>query len=379
MCIDKIRDRNGNIKGYVLQDMNGVVARFDAKDVKHAMFLNMLQVDNLKLTKDGKLIDAGNNQNAQNGNYMDRVKNLQPSELAELTADQIAEIIGNICSKQLQKMELIPNKGVSQYVYIMDRFAIYIKTWHDICNGANYIDNPHIDIDISDDIDPFKNTKSRSRAISIADGTQLVQLCTALTKYMNLEKTEISYQDVIDAVSKVTYNAKNIMGNAKVSSRAGVVFGYRGIDFDVVVHTQINKGNRRTNQEEIEGYKCVFPFHALNIRVGTDVLNRCYIIEITRYAPEGYPTFVAYDEIHKVIQSDEHIARYTRMHIRFNGEIAVTSCDSHSYNSLNELIQKEKAHKIAQDSGLRIDINTLINNEMQICYRHLTAWIESSI
>lgn len=56
-CVQKFRDKNNNIKGYLLEDYNGKQLRIAPDQLKNAIFMEQINVINLKLTKDGKLID----------------------------------------------------------------------------------------------------------------------------------------------------------------------------------------------------------------------------------------------------------------------------------------------------------------------------------
>lgn len=76
VCVEKYKDKNGNIIGYKLQDNNGRQLRFDAGQVKQAIFLNQLEVINLKLTSDGRLISTNileNNDIIKICNYLSRL------------------------------------------------------------------------------------------------------------------------------------------------------------------------------------------------------------------------------------------------------------------------------------------------------------------
>jgi len=56
-CIEKFRDKQGNIKGYRLRDCNGACLDVKPDQLKMSIFSQQLDVINLKLTADGKLID----------------------------------------------------------------------------------------------------------------------------------------------------------------------------------------------------------------------------------------------------------------------------------------------------------------------------------
>lgn len=58
-CIDKIRNKRGIIQLYHLVDINGKKKELvlTGKELKHLMEMCRLQVDNLKLSSDGRIID----------------------------------------------------------------------------------------------------------------------------------------------------------------------------------------------------------------------------------------------------------------------------------------------------------------------------------
>lgn len=56
-CIEKFRDKQGNIKGYRLQDAQGKCLDITSENLKIEIFAKRFNVVNLKLTTDGRLID----------------------------------------------------------------------------------------------------------------------------------------------------------------------------------------------------------------------------------------------------------------------------------------------------------------------------------
>lgn len=56
-CIEKFRDKQGKIYGYKIQDKNGREKNVTSKELKCAIECKQLEVVNLTLTKDGRLID----------------------------------------------------------------------------------------------------------------------------------------------------------------------------------------------------------------------------------------------------------------------------------------------------------------------------------
>ena len=59
MCTDKIRDRQNRIIKYMLKDVNGQEQIFDAQQLKGLIVAHKINVRNLTLTSDNRLIDAG--------------------------------------------------------------------------------------------------------------------------------------------------------------------------------------------------------------------------------------------------------------------------------------------------------------------------------
>lgn len=56
-CIQKIRDNNGKIVTYILEDENGNKTNVPAYSLKNSMIYKQIDITNLKLTSDGRLID----------------------------------------------------------------------------------------------------------------------------------------------------------------------------------------------------------------------------------------------------------------------------------------------------------------------------------
>jgi len=56
-CTSKVRDKYGNIRGYVIEDESGKSTQISANNLKNALRNNNIHVTNLKLTSDGRLID----------------------------------------------------------------------------------------------------------------------------------------------------------------------------------------------------------------------------------------------------------------------------------------------------------------------------------
>ncbi len=59
-CIEKNRDKHGNILSYVLEDTNGVTITIKSKELKNAIVKGAVGVLNLTLTSDNRLVDGAN-------------------------------------------------------------------------------------------------------------------------------------------------------------------------------------------------------------------------------------------------------------------------------------------------------------------------------
>lgn len=69
-CIQKFRDNNGRIYGYRLQDINGQIQDVTPNDLKNVIAHKQLEVVNLNLTSDGRLIDKKVEKQLQNTELM---------------------------------------------------------------------------------------------------------------------------------------------------------------------------------------------------------------------------------------------------------------------------------------------------------------------
>ena len=59
MCTEKIRDKQNKIVSYILKDENGQEQVFDAQYLKQLIVAHKVDVQNLTLTSDNRLVDAG--------------------------------------------------------------------------------------------------------------------------------------------------------------------------------------------------------------------------------------------------------------------------------------------------------------------------------
>ena len=57
-CIQRFRNKNGQIYGYRLQDQTGKTIDVSPENLKQAMIDNVLNLTNLELTKDNRIIQV---------------------------------------------------------------------------------------------------------------------------------------------------------------------------------------------------------------------------------------------------------------------------------------------------------------------------------
>lgn len=93
-CIDKIRDKHNNIVMYtIINCRTGESINVSPDELKRGMSINMVIVENLKLTSDGRLIDASNNKEVAVANTQKYNKN--PLEIDN--AQRFSELFREIC------------------------------------------------------------------------------------------------------------------------------------------------------------------------------------------------------------------------------------------------------------------------------------------
>lgn len=96
-CIEKFRDKQGRIYGYKLIDANNQIKDMTSNALKKAINNNQIQVENLKLTSDGRLVDR----KVTNKGFLRDLgsKSIKSREVATACANRIASIVNNTASK----------------------------------------------------------------------------------------------------------------------------------------------------------------------------------------------------------------------------------------------------------------------------------------
>jgi hypothetical protein len=145
-CIQKFRDNSNRIVGYRLIDQCGNTKDVEANNLKYLIIAGNLDVINLKLTQDNRLIDSAENNNANNDNNRNAGNNLENYVMTNVK--QIEHLVGRCdvmyCMKAyFLKQDLTEFEGVleeaieveadgrdyEQEAYdLLDRVAEYKKT-----------------------------------------------------------------------------------------------------------------------------------------------------------------------------------------------------------------------------------------------------------
>lgn len=69
-CIQKLRNKNNIIEGYILQDSNGNTIQVTSQQLKQAIYNKQIEIVNLQLTKSGRLLDKSTEAKINSYNIM---------------------------------------------------------------------------------------------------------------------------------------------------------------------------------------------------------------------------------------------------------------------------------------------------------------------
>ena len=98
-CIQKFRDKNNNIYGYRLQDANGQLKDIKSHELKQAIASGSIQVVNLILTSDGRLISKESTSNKNSNELAKKTgKAMMGLELSIMDmGDSLYDVVQDIC------------------------------------------------------------------------------------------------------------------------------------------------------------------------------------------------------------------------------------------------------------------------------------------
>ncbi len=146
-CIQKFRDKNNNIKGYLLEDCNGQQLRVTPEQIKMAIFAKQIEIVNLTLTKDGRLVDKDINSVTTNTTVLKDAKfeifcnRMRQIPAMQFSSDEEAEAYAN-SSKATETIEYII-KSLSDLLGVkMQKFS-FCKSYNNLnrtftCSGLQF-------------------------------------------------------------------------------------------------------------------------------------------------------------------------------------------------------------------------------------------------
>lgn len=124
-CIQKFRDKNGNIKGYRLQDTQGKSLDVKPDQLKMAIFSKQVNVTNLKLTADSRLIDKSE----------EELKSEQESN----TEQRLLKLINLICTDSINADAKKLKGTIREIINILNsHYGLDIKIFYELDNGEIY-------------------------------------------------------------------------------------------------------------------------------------------------------------------------------------------------------------------------------------------------
>mgnify|MGYP003290216077 CR=1 FL=1 len=99
-CTEKIRGKYNRIEAYVLQDTQGNMLRTTPDQLKMAIFSKQVEIDNLKLTSDGRLIDKEPTDNIKFSTEEEKFKRYTDSMISMIATEINKE------AKYIQNLEV---------------------------------------------------------------------------------------------------------------------------------------------------------------------------------------------------------------------------------------------------------------------------------
>lgn len=112
-CIEKIRDKNGKIVKYRLQDKTGSQTELEAKLVKKFIMESQMDIVNLQVTADGRLVDKTED-NSQYKSTEEKEQYL--NTVANKVIEFILPILKEFPDARSEKIELTSNDGKLAYL-----------------------------------------------------------------------------------------------------------------------------------------------------------------------------------------------------------------------------------------------------------------------
>lgn len=123
-CIEKIRDKNGKIVKYRLQDKTGSQTELEAKLVKKFILESQMDVVNLQVTSDGRLVDKSED----NSKYESpEEKEQYLNTIASKSIEFIVPVLKEFPDARKEKIELTSNDGKLAYLSFEEKSLKIIR------------------------------------------------------------------------------------------------------------------------------------------------------------------------------------------------------------------------------------------------------------
>lgn len=119
-CIQKVRNENGTIKAYILQDMNGNTMPVDGKQIKAAIRSGKANITNLQIDSAGRLVDKQEVGTNNNKKY----------EEADILMNFITDvgICGDVARLHYDSIGYLNNEVISRYKQLMVKKGLCTST-----------------------------------------------------------------------------------------------------------------------------------------------------------------------------------------------------------------------------------------------------------
>lgn len=167
-CIQKFRDKNNNIYGYRLIDINGQTQDVQSKNLKQAIASGKIHVVNLTLTTDGRLIDTTEKQ------LQSKQLGPEPQIESDKRILEIAKGICNRCNYTLDKNDIDESSAT------INKTNGKIKTYVYICINVNN------DIEITIGAPEFSFEKTINNVDAICKINNLINNCKTPEELLKL-------------------------------------------------------------------------------------------------------------------------------------------------------------------------------------------------
>lgn len=234
-CIQKFRDKNNNIYGYRLQDINGQIQDVQSANLKNAIASGQINVVNLTLTKDGRLVDTTEKQ------LQSKRLGPAPTQLQTQSSkhQQIVDLVKKAKQAGIAK-EIQIYQSPDQKCYVVsksvDRHIIYIPDSIVDLNGGGEYKSPFNEY-----------VKNLQGSIIVSGGDNLMYTTSMFRgcKAQSIDLSELNTSNVIDMMGMfMNCKAKTInFGNIDTSNVTNMNSMFHGCEAQSLNLSMFNTSN----------------------------------------------------------------------------------------------------------------------------------------